>query len=139
MLTLILEIFSIDDSRKVEHLGSLINLGPKALLEQFFGLAQVLCRLELIEVGKNTHDLWESVRLQYVQKLKRFHFKAKFGIDTKQDQVSNLGAVEHRRGVVAGALQKGDALVLGGYDGDWTGNGCKIVICVKFDERTGSL
>jgi hypothetical protein len=59
----------------------LIDFGPKAVFEQFLGLAQVFRGAKLVEMCKYAHDFWESVRLQDIEELKGLHFKAKFGID----------------------------------------------------------
>mmetsp|Transcript_357 Transcript_357/g.651 ORF Transcript_357/g.651 Transcript_357/m.651 type:complete len:309 (+) Transcript_357:1351-2277(+) len=135
LLALVLEILSVDHPRKVKHLGPVVDLGPKPVLEELFGLAQVLRRLELIEVRKDTHDLWKAVRLQNVQEFKGLHLESKLGVDAQQDQIGNLGTVQHGRGVVAGALQQRDALVLGGDDRDGPRDGRQVVVGVELDQR----
>ena len=73
------------DTGKIKELGAVVNLGPKAALQLFLGLAKLLGCLEPVQVRQNAHDLGETVRLQHVEKLERLHFKAKAAVDHEQD------------------------------------------------------
>ena len=117
----IFQVLAIDDTTEVEHFGSIVNVRPEPLFEEFFGFSQVFGCPELIQMSEDPHHFGETVRLQYVEEFKRFHFKAKFGIDAQQHQVGNFGTVQHGCGVI-GALKEGDAFVLAGYDCDWSCN-----------------
>mmetsp|Transcript_6057 Transcript_6057/g.15446 ORF Transcript_6057/g.15446 Transcript_6057/m.15446 type:complete len:225 (-) Transcript_6057:2167-2841(-) len=84
---------------------------------------------------KNAHDFGKAVRLEHIQKLKGFHFKAKLGVHHQQYQIGNLGAVQHGRRVV-GALKERNTLVLSGHHCNGPCDGCQVVIGVGFDQRS---
>lgn len=96
VLNLSIWIPSIYDTGEVEELCSLIDFGPKSLLE---GL---LCRaldgnlFDQVEMCQDTDNLWEPMSLKNVEKLKGFHFKAKAGINHEKNEICNLSNVDHR-------------------------------------------
>lgn len=51
------------------------------MFEDFLGLPQCFVVLKWIEVRQNTHDSGKAMDLANVEELKRFHLKAKAGIN----------------------------------------------------------
>lgn len=103
------------------------------MLEQLASLSQILGRAELVQMRKDAHDLGKAMRLQDVQKLKRFHLKAKLGIDAKEDEVGDLGAIQHG-GRIVGAFHERDSLLLPGDDRDGPNDIGQVVIGVHLDQ-----
>lgn len=59
------------------------------MLEGFLGLPQGFVVFKGIEVRQHTHDSGKAVDLANVEELKRFHLKAKAGINQHQNLVGN--------------------------------------------------
>lgn len=53
----------MDESAEVEELGTVVDLGPEALLEPLLGFAQPLGVLEVVEMRQHAHHLRETVNL----------------------------------------------------------------------------
>jgi hypothetical protein len=111
-----LGILAIRQAGQVEELGTLVNLGPKPLLQPLLGLSQLfgttIVGLEFwrIQMSQDTHDAGESVNLEHIKKFKCFldslvimipiihnthHFKAKTSIHGHEHQISHLGNIDH--------------------------------------------
>ena len=67
--------------------------------------------LEPVQMGQNTHDLGETVRLEDVEELKGLHLETKAGVDHQQDQVCNFGNVDHAVQVIV-AFNEGQTPLL---------------------------
>lgn len=126
-------VTAIDDAREVEKFGALVDFCPKALLEFLFPFAELLVFLELVQVSEHAHDFWEAVYLEDIEKLECLHFKPKRSVNEEEDQVCDLGNVNHRVEVV-GALDKRESPLLARDDGDGTQWFLHIVASVSFDE-----
>lgn len=105
------------------------------MLEQLASLSKVLGRAELVQMRKDAHHLGKAMRLQDVQKLKRFHLKAKLGIDAKEDEVGDLGAIQHG-GRVVGTFHQRDALLLSRYDRDGPNDVGEVMVGVHLDQTS---
>lgn len=103
------------------------------MLEELFCFPEIFGRPELIQMSKDTHDFGETVRLQDVQKLKGLHLKAKLGVDAKEDQVGNFGAIQHG-GCIVRTFKEGHPLFLSSNDCDGTRHCRQILLRVEFDE-----
>ena len=98
-------------------------------------LELLLCTLEglggadAVEVGQDAHHLGKAMGLEHVEKLKGFHLEAKAGVDHEEDQVGNLGQVDHRIDLV-GALVKGQPPVLARNHGHRAQDCARVCVCV---------
>ena len=55
----------------------LVYVCPEAMFQTFLGLLELLVLLEMIQMGKHTHNVGFAVGFGDVQKLKDLHFKPK--------------------------------------------------------------
>lgn len=65
-------ISPIENTGKVEEFGPLVDLRPESLLESFLRIAESSGLLDEVQVGENTNDFWEAVRLKDVEELESF-------------------------------------------------------------------
>lgn len=119
----------------LKHLGAIVNLRPESMLEQLAGLSKILGRAELVQMRKYAHHLGKAMRLQDVQELKRFHLKAKLGIDAQEDEVGDLGAIQHG-GRIVGTFHQRDALLLPRNDRDGPNDVGEVVVGVHLDQAS---
>mmetsp|Transcript_43718 Transcript_43718/g.66013 ORF Transcript_43718/g.66013 Transcript_43718/m.66013 type:complete len:203 (-) Transcript_43718:385-993(-) len=134
LLDFILQVLAIDASGEVKHLGSVINLGPKAVLEELFCFAEILHCLELVKVRKNAHDFGETVCLQHVEKLKGLHLEAVLGVHHQQHEVSHFGQVQHGRCVIW-ALEKCHALIFASHHRHGACHTRQVVVAIHLHHR----
>mmetsp|Transcript_38148 Transcript_38148/g.114055 ORF Transcript_38148/g.114055 Transcript_38148/m.114055 type:complete len:788 (-) Transcript_38148:151-2514(-) len=131
---LVLQVLVPHDSRKVKHLGAVVNFGPEAMLEQLFRLAEILGGAKFVEMSKDTHDAGESVDLEHVEEFERLHLESVFGVDAQQDQIGDLGAVEHGGGILRGTFHEGHATSLSDRDRDGPDRIVQVPIGMELDQ-----
>lgn len=59
-------VSAIKYSREVEEFGTLVDFGPEALFEAFFGLALDGEFFNQVQVCEDADNLWETVGLEHV-------------------------------------------------------------------------
>ena len=116
------------------HLGTLINLRPKPLLQILLRLPEALGRPKLIQVRQHPHNLRKPANLQHVKKLKRLHLKPELGVHDQQHKVSNLSAVQHPLGSIR-ALDERHPPLLTRHTGHRTHDTSQVVVGVHLRQR----
>ena len=93
-------VLSVHQATEVKELGTLVDLGPETLLEPLFRRPQLLALAEAVEVREDADDLRKAMNLEHVEELERLHLKAEGSVHEQENEVSNLGQVDHGRGLV---------------------------------------
>ena len=70
--------------QSVPLLWYLVYFSPEPLLKALLGPALCPGGAQEVQVCKDTHHPWEAMNLQYIQELKRLHFKPKAGVHQQQ-------------------------------------------------------
>ncbi len=65
-------VATIEDTGEVEELGTLVDLGPEALLQSLLSCTEGSRFLDEVKVREDTNDFWKAVGLEDVQKLEGF-------------------------------------------------------------------
>lgn len=65
-------IATIDNSREIEKLCTLVNFCPEALFQRLFSVTERSGFLNEVEMSENTDDFRKSMGLQDIQKLEGF-------------------------------------------------------------------
>ena len=86
-------------------------------------------------MGKDTHDLGESVELQQVQEFECIHLEAVTSVDHENHHVGHLGEVSHRVDVVTRTLEESESLVLPRHDCDRAFGIHEVLTGVYLDQR----
>ena len=102
----------------------LVYFSPEPLLKALLGPALCPGGAQEVQVCKDTHHPWEAMNLQYIQELKRLHFKPKAGVHQQQYLQSVCAWDVGRKCVWRGVCWEGVCLeegVLGGgvFGGGW--------------------
>ena len=108
---LVLGVGAVDLAGKVKELGSLIHFRPKAVLENFLCLFELLVVFEHVEVREDAHDSRESVHLADVEEFENLHLETERSVRQEKNQISHLGDVYHRIDVV-GAFDQSHSTLL---------------------------
>ena len=120
-MNLTIGISAIDHTGKIEELGTLVKLTPKAMLEALFGHFQGALFLEKIEMRQDTEYIARhTTGGQSVQKLHGLHLKAIVAVDHQQHNIRDLRHINHGCERVRGTFKEGETLLLGCHDGQWT-------------------
>jgi len=128
---LAVRVAAVHDARQVEHLGAVVHLGPEALFEALLLRLERRRRLDEVKVREDGHELGHAVRRERRQGLESFlrarkesqvgrggsesrkrerthHLEPEAAVDHEEDEVGDLGRVDHGAQVV-GDLDEGEA------------------------------
>lgn len=123
-------VATVHDPREVKHLRSIEHLRPETLLQSLLLSFESSGRLNEVEVGKDSDELGETVggkggegfegflqekegelRLRETRDRKTHHLETETSVNHHENQISNLGDIDHRSEVVRD-LDEGKAAVL---------------------------
>jgi hypothetical protein len=111
-------VSSIHDTREIEEMRALVQLGPQSLLEPLLGILERLGLSEQVEMGQDAKHVSRHTRGgEDVEELHSLHLEAVVSVNHEKDNVGHLGDVDHGLELV-GAFDKGQALLLGSDDGN---------------------
>lgn len=128
-------VAAIDNSGKVEKLGTIVQLAPEAVLQAFLGSTQGALLLEKVQVGQDTENIsGHTVRAQNVQKFHSLHLEAIISVDHQKHNIRDLGHIDHAGEGVGGAFEEGKAAPFGGHNSQRSLRGTEGLFCVSTDQ-----
>lgn len=142
-------VSTVQDPRKGEKFGSLVNFRPESVLQPFLGVFERRGFLDKIHVREEAEDFGETVRLQNVEELERFlqrsvsihndmrathHLEPETTVNHEEHQVDDFAQINHAVQVVS-TFHKGDPPRLSRHYSDRPLRLTQIVLGKPLDKR----